>query len=567
MTRPHPSLCPTCQIKRRAGEGAPYCYDCMPGGPFPEPPCRRCGSSTDYFSMGLCSRCHYFAPRRVGSCRECFAWGVTRLRDWRCRSCYNFKDHPIGVCASCGRTMHVNARSFCVLCIKTAAYGPRLAGSGLRDVLTPNRNGQQLYFADMVGARSRRTRPGEKKSPPPLLAPVTHRQLVLFDLPRDLSEGFTKLASPVDAARAAGLDAFARQYATKQTWRADYRWRVRTGIRVLLSLQTTPGAVIAHSETAVLFDVGLPARTVGEVLAAAGWWEDDRGAAIESWFDDRVAGLPELMDHGLRTWFEVMRRGSTTAPRRQPRSDTTTRLYLTWALPAIEAWVESGHVSFREIATADVLAALPESGVPRAQCCRALRCIFAILKGRRLVFVDPTSRIHAWVPTSLDPLPVDVGIVRTALDDPSPARAAVAALVAFHGLRTSQLRDLQLIDVRDGRLRVEDRVIVLADPVRSRVRAWLDYRDARWPTSTNPHLFIHFRSANRIEPVGRRWIKLTLAIPGGVQAVRDDRILHEAHATGGDARRLQDFFGIGVNAAVRYTATVDHPDLVADRPR
>jgi hypothetical protein len=67
--------------------------------------------------------------------------------------------------------------------------------------------------------------------------------------------------------------------------------------------------------------------------------------------------------------------------------------------------------------------------------------------------------------------------------------------------------------------------------------------------------------------VGRRWIKLTLAIPGGVQAVRDDRILHEAHATGGDARRLQDFFGIGVNAAVRYTATVDHPDLVADRPR
>jgi hypothetical protein len=46
-------------------------------------------------------------------------------------------------------------------------------------------------------------------------------------------------------------------------------------------------------------------------------------------------------------------------------------------------------------------------------------------------------------------------------------------------------------------------------------------------------------------------------------AIREDRILNEAHATGGDMRRLTDLFGLSVNAATRYTNTVDHPDLIA----
>ena len=34
-----------------------FCYDCMPGGSFTPPSCRRCGSSDRYFSAGWCCCC------------------------------------------------------------------------------------------------------------------------------------------------------------------------------------------------------------------------------------------------------------------------------------------------------------------------------------------------------------------------------------------------------------------------------------------------------------------------------------------------------------------------------
>ena len=49
--------------------------------------------------------------------------------------------------------------------------------------------------------------------------------------------------------------------------------------------------------------------------------------------------------------------------------------------------------------------------------------------------------------------------------------------------------------------------------------------------------------------------------------LREDRILHEIHATGGDIRRICDLFGLSVNAAMRYTAVLEHPHLAADSDR
>jgi hypothetical protein len=50
--------------------------------------------------------------------------------------------------------------------------------------------------------------------------------------------------------------------------------------------------------------------------------------------------------------------------------------------------------------------------------------------------------------------------------------------------------------------------------------------------------------------------------PGlNARAIREDGILNEAHATGGDTRRLADLFGLSIQAGTRYTNTVDHPDL------
>jgi hypothetical protein len=45
------------------------------------------------------------------------------------------------------------------------------------------------------------------------------------------------------------------------------------------------------------------------------------------------------------------------------------------------------------------------------------------------------------------------------------------------------------------------------------------------------------------------------------QALREDRILHEIRATGGDVRRLCGLFGLSVEGATRYLATIEHPDL------
>jgi len=43
------------------------------------------------------------------------------------------------------------------------------------------------------------------------------------------------------------------------------------------------------------------------------------------------------------------------------------------------------------------------------------------------------------------------------------------------------------------------------------------------------------------------------------KAIREDRILDEAIATAGDARRISDLFGLSVTQATRYTNVLDPP--------
>lgn len=84
----------------------------------------------------------------------------------------------------------------------------------------------------------------------------------------------------------------------------------------------------------------------------------------------------------------------------------------------------------------------------------------------------------------------------------------------------------------------------------------------RWPNTLNDHLFLHYRTACRPDAaVGQRWIWLITGKGLSGTAIREDRILNEAHATDGDVRRLVDLFGLSVQASTRYTATVDSPGL------
>ena len=119
-----------------------------------------------------------------------------------------------------------------------------------------------------------------------------------------------------------------------------------------------------------------------------------------------------------------------------------------------------------------------------------------------------------------------------------------------------QMARVQLTDIRGGRLHLDDRVILLAEPVRDRVDAYLAYRAATWPASINAHLFVHARSWKTIRPVTSYWIGQQLAI--SAEHIRLDRIYQEVEATGGDIRALCDLFGMSIANAARWATTIGH---------
>ncbi|MFC6867739.1 hypothetical protein [Haloechinothrix salitolerans] len=562
----------------------PCCFECWPGGPVTPPPCRTCGSTKDYYTSGLCARCHSHAPGEksprwqspgllathtvvVDACRDCDAWGVTRTYGWLCVGCRSWRERNprTAICASCDRETHVAANGSCRMCHKNRSLHARAIGQprpSKISLIEANRFGQQLFFAGMWHREGQGKIPYVKKTVPPdmsLLRPVVYEQLVLLELPRDLKAGLRNgFPPPPDAAREAAWHQFVRDHAAAHGWGKNVTERAQRAIRMLLGTQDTPGAAIRASDVLPLSLIRHPVRPVLDVLAAAGMLADDRIPPAVRVFHTQIAGLPDDMRHELGVWFDIARNGSPSPPRFLPRADSTVRSQLGFALPIIRSWART-HTSLREIGRDDVLAALPPSGSPRSCALQGLRSIFRILKARKLTFINPTARISVPTPEKQVPAPIDLTALRAALNSDDPTRAALAALLAFHAIRLWQLVALELTDVRDGRLFLPDRVVPLAEPVRVRMSAYLDYRQRTWPNTANPYLFVHYRNVNTTRAATPWWIRRRLGMPA--QAIRQDRILDEAHATGGDIRQLCDLFGLSIAGAYRYTSSVDHPGI------
>lgn len=139
-------------------------------------------------------------------------------------------------------------------------------------------------------------------------------------------------------------------------------------------------------------------------------------------------------------------------------------------------------------------------------------------------------------------------------DPPGPARAAVTALLAFHPLRASEIRQLTLDDAHgldDGRLHLPGRT-----GARTPVRLPRPPHK-RWPHTANPHFFVTSRTALSTVPASRPW--RYRHYPASSHLLRSDRILDEVHAAGGDVRMLCELFGLSIQAATRYTAAGDFP--------
>jgi hypothetical protein len=466
--------------------------------------------------------------------------------------------------------MPIGNHGACRLCWQ---QGMRLRGhtAELTDLGQANRYGQQLFLANMhyqprkPSGRPKRRGHGQvalTHSPRPRsFAPVRGRQLALFRAPRTLTS-LTTLQPAPNQDMAAHCEAVLREHAGRHGWSKRLTNVVAASLRALLAWQDTPGATIKASEAALMLSHGRGMTTVEstlEVLAAAGLLDNDRVPAIHGFFLAQIAGLPVTMTAQLQTWYEVMAEGSTRPPRRRPRRPNTIRLQTAGMIPVLRAWADEGVESLAEITPDRVAASLPAGGNDRFLAGQGLRSLFRVLRGRKEIFTNPAVNVPIGAARQNIPIPVDTAFIRDALNSPDPARAVAVALVAFHGLTARQIREILLTDVRDGRLTIDRREIPLAGPVRVRLRAYVDHRARRFPDTANPYLLVNRKSAPRTTPVNLRypWHRYELA----AKPLREDRILHEIHATGGDVRRICDLFGLSVKAAMRYTAALEHPDL------
>lgn len=433
------------------------------------------------------------------------------------------------------------------------------------DVVAANRHGQQLFIADTF--RQKRPQPQTARPhrlvPWPTHYPVSHRQLVFFDAAdRDMRRGSLRsFPDPPLPDLAAGLDDAVAQHAVAHGWKPGITDMTKGSMHILLGLQDTPGAPITDSETRLLNQLGKTARPVAEVLRGVAMFHDDRDPPLQPWFDDRTAGLPEPMLSQLRAWFLVLRDGSTIPPRSKPRNHETVRGNVHSMIPALHVWAGEGHTSLRDITRADIADALSDRPRTRQRQITSFRSLFRFLKARRITFDNPAARLRGGKQALNIPMPLDVAIIRQAINSDHPARAAVSALIAYHAPRVKALRLLQITDICDGQLLLDGRTIPLAAPVRERLGRWLDYRNLRWPHTANPHVFVSQHTAVRTTPVSGVWILDTLGV--SPQALREDRILDELAATGGDVRRVTDLFGLTVSSAMRYVRTNSDGDTTS----
>jgi len=563
-----PLKCALCQINRVAWTRplVAFCYSCLPGGPFTAPPCRACGS-LDYFSQGLCARCHPGAPLYVGSCNGCLAWGVYRHHSWLCWSCRWWRGHcPVGECPHCGRTTPINGAGACRLCWENARVLQEVGRAV--DLVAANRHGQQLYIAnqqyDQTGAKRRRMARDQelRRLKPPPLPPTTSlaqdRQLLLFRM--SPGQGAIKhRALTQDSPLLRHCDPFLREHAAQHSWSTRQTNSVVHTLKLVEALQEWTGAKIFASDILASTRYGGTVESTLDILNAAELLVDDRTLAVERYFTKQTLGLPEEMVTQLHLWFDTMLHGSTTAPRRRPRHAQTIHLHIQGMAPIWLAWASQGHQSLAEITRTDVVNALPPAGASRLFADQGLRSVFSILKSHKKVFANPTRGLPVARSNSTVPVPLDLQKIRDALNSPDAACALAVALVAFHGLTSPQLARLQLTDITDGQLTLGGANIPLAGPVKARLSAYLDHRGRTWPNTLNAHLFVSRKTAPRTTPVSKLFAWRSVDVKP--QSLRDDRILQEIYATGGDVRRICDFFGIGIGAALRYTTALDQTDV------
>jgi integrase len=505
----------------------------------------------------------------VDSCADCLCW--TGLLGGRCRPCRLFRwKHDLGGCPLCGRQVPLGAVGRCRLCLTTS----RATGT-----IPTLRTGIQLFL--LVGTPARVPPPRPALQPPssPAAAPglgqlrlprATVASAPARPGPRPNQCPRPRLVNRVRDHQHQELDAALVGYGQARGWSPETLRRTRGSLAVLLANQPPLTSTSPLQATAVrqfLIDRHLTALRLVEFLADQGLVTSNQHAILDRWLARRLEPLPVGLRAEVQTWTEVLR-GRGPRPGR-PRKAATIQGYLRALQPALAGW-SARYQSLRQVTSDDITDQLqPLTGPTRLLVLAVMRSLFKTLKARRVLFTNPTAglELHRQPPPpalSLDPAR------RAGLLDQlhRPDRRLVVLLAGVHALRPHQIRTLSMddVDLAAGTLLAGGRSRRLDALTLAELRAWLELRRTRWPTSANPYLLVNQSTAGGLTPVTRGYVQQVFQRLGlTAQQLRVDRLLAEVQTTGGDPLTLTRLFGISDPTAIRYCFELDPLDQ-ADEP-
>ncbi|WP_219414204.1 site-specific integrase [Pseudonocardia nigra] len=293
---------------------------------------------------------------------------------------------------------------------------------------------------------------------------------------------------------------------------------------------------------------------IGQILDEFGLLVDDTVPTIRAWIDHTCEQLPVGFRDEVRAWLLVLLDGDA---RSRPRSQSTLHAYLGRVRPPVLAW-SATRSQLREVTEDDVRAVLDElSGHLRAGTFVALRSLFRFAKRRRLVFADPTRRLHVGrtAPVrTLAPM-TDAQIAAVGRVAVTPAQRLIVALAAVHAARAKTIRELTLddIDLPGRRIRLGGHPQQLSAFVHDVLAAWLRHRHHHWPHTPNRHMLISTVTASGTEPITDYYLTWHLLLHGvQLEHIRGDRVLQEALAVGADPLHLAVVFHLSFSTAIAY---------------
>lgn len=277
--------------------------------------------------------------------------------------------------------------------------------------------------------------------------------------------------------------------------------------------------------------------------------DEDTMPSIRAWIDRKSAELPAAFRVEVHAWLLELHAGGE---RSQPRSRSTLYAYFGRVQPHLTAWSRT-YDHLREVTEQDVIDVLDSlRGHQRAGTFTSLRSLFAFAHRQRLVFTDPTRRLHVGRAPKRSALPMTGEEIAAV----TPVQRLVVVLVAVYAARAAALRQLTVddVDLSRRRIRIGGAVQPMPDLVHQLLREWLAERQRLWPHTANRHVLISHASAPGTEPVSDYYLSWHLAMQDvPLERLRADRVLHEAVAVDADPLHLAQAFTLSAQTAIDYS--------------